>query len=74
MSPLDEKFGRESDGARGRLGRDDDYTLVPTERGRYPEFYAQLAAALAGEGVAPVDPRDALEPLRIIEELHARAS
>jgi predicted dehydrogenase len=74
MSPLDDAFGREPDALRGRLGRDDDYRLVPTDRGRYPEFYAGLAAAIQGNGSVPVDPRDALQTLRIIEELHSRAS
>jgi hypothetical protein len=44
---------------------------VPAERGAYPEFYVQLAAALRGEGPLPVDPAGPLEVLRIIEGIHA---
>ena len=40
---------------------------VPTERGRYLSFYEGVAAAVRGEGPAPVDPADAREGLRIVE-------
>ena len=43
-----------------------------TERGGYRAFYAQVAAALRGEGPMPVDPAESLEAIRIIEELHGR--
>ncbi|GAA4442153.1 Gfo/Idh/MocA family protein [Phytohabitans houttuyneae] len=72
MSPLDEAFGVEPEDAWGKLGRDADATPLPTERGAYREFYAQLAASLRGGGPLPVDPRDALVAIGIIESLHTQ--
>jgi scyllo-inositol 2-dehydrogenase (NADP+) len=72
MSPLDEGFGAEPPEAWGKLGRDADAEPVPTERGGYREFYSRLAAALRGDGELPVDPRDALVAIGIVESLHAR--
>ena len=70
-SPLESGFGERADDAQGRLGRDGATEVVPTQRGEYREFYRRFAAALAGDGPLPVDPRETLEPLRIIESLHA---
>jgi len=74
MSPLDEGFGVEPEEAWGKLGRDGDAAPVPTERGAYRDFYAQLAAAVRGSGPLPVDPRDALVAIGIIEDLQALRS
>jgi predicted dehydrogenase len=71
MSPRDEGFGAEPEEAWGTLGRDGEARPVPTERGAYREFYARLADALRGSGPLPVDPRDALVAIGIIESLHA---
>ncbi len=71
VAPADERYGREPEGAWGRLGRDGATTAVPTERGAYPEFYRRLAAALDGHAELPVDPREAIEAVRIIERMHA---
>ena len=46
---------------------------VATERGRYLSFYEGVAAAVRGEGPAPVDPADARDGLRIIEAARASA-
>jgi len=73
MSPLDEAFGVEPEEAWGKLGRDADAEPVATERGAYREFYSQLAAALRGEGPLPVDPRDALVAIGIIENLQSQS-
>lgn len=43
---------------------------VATERGGYPSFYEGVASAVRGVGPAPVDARDALDVVRIIEEAH----
>ena len=56
----------------GRLGTDTESIPVPVARGGYREFYAGLAAALLRGGQLPVDPRDALEAIAIIESVHAR--
>ncbi|QEO15421.1 oxidoreductase [Agromyces intestinalis] len=73
MSPLDDGYGVTPPDADGRLGRDGETSPVPTERGGYREFYRGVAAALETGGAMPVDPRDAIEPIRIIEALQARA-
>ncbi|WP_243455542.1 Gfo/Idh/MocA family oxidoreductase [Sphingosinicella sp. BN140058] len=40
---------------------------IPTQAGRYRDFYAAVARAVRGEGPVPVDPADARAALRIIE-------
>ncbi|SDK86469.1 Gfo/Idh/MocA family protein [Nonomuraea jiangxiensis] len=72
MSPLDDAFGTEPAQAYGLLGRDGEGVPLPTERGAYRAFYALLAEALRGGGPVPVDPRDALTAIRVIEGLHER--
>jgi predicted dehydrogenase len=73
MTPSDPAYGLDPQESWGLLGVDGATAPVPTERGAYPEFYTQLAAALRGEGALPVDPADPLEVLRIIEKIHAFA-
>lgn len=73
MSPLDPSYGVEPKDAWGVLGIDGSTTSVPAETGAYPQFYAQLAAALRGEGPLPVNPAQSLEVLRTIEKIHAFA-
>jgi predicted dehydrogenase len=51
----------------GALGAGGDEEPVETERGMYPEFYRQTAAALRSRGPAPVNPADAVAVLEIIE-------
>ena len=41
--------------------------MVQTEPGAYEAFYAELAEALRSGGPPPVDPRDSVQGLRIIE-------
>lgn len=43
---------------------------VEPERGDYPAFYGGVADALASGAAMPVDPRDAVEVVRILEEAH----
>jgi predicted dehydrogenase len=50
MSPRDPRFGTEPPQAYGRMGPDGQAVPVPTERGRYPHFHAQLAVALRDGG------------------------
>lgn len=54
-------------GAPGLLVAGDDVRTVETERGAYPRFYAQVAAALRGEGPMPVDPADAIRALTVLD-------
>jgi scyllo-inositol 2-dehydrogenase (NADP+) len=66
-SPSDPGYGHVPDGRHGRLGVGADARPEPTDQGRYPLFYEQLARALRGEGPVPVDPRDAVAALEVIE-------
>ncbi len=62
----------ESDwGLLGIDGSEAGLTPVPTEPGDYPAFYAGVAAAIRDGAPAPVDPRDALEVVRILERAHS---
>ncbi|RDI61669.1 Gfo/Idh/MocA family protein [Nocardia pseudobrasiliensis] len=60
----------ESDGW-GLLGVDGDTRRVPSEPGDYPAFYAAMADALLDGAPVPVDPRDAVAVLRILERARA---
>ena len=44
---------------------------VPSEAGRWPEFYARFAAAVRGEGPVPVDPWDAWRTCAVVDAAHA---
>ncbi|WP_344422909.1 Gfo/Idh/MocA family oxidoreductase [Amycolatopsis minnesotensis] len=67
MRPGDEGWGVEPAADAGVLGVGDDVETVPTETGRYEDFYARTRDALLGEGEFPVDPASALEALRVLE-------
>ncbi|MEO8282663.1 MAG: Gfo/Idh/MocA family oxidoreductase [Pseudarthrobacter sp.] len=76
--PLDAGYGVEAPEWAGTLGRDGHLDALPTERGAYPEFYRLLAAKIDGGGTSsdlplPVDPADAVDVLKIIEEARALA-
>lgn len=65
-------YGLTPEAEWGLLGIDGAGGLVPvpTERGDYPAFYAGVAASIFEGAPPPVDPRDALEVVRIIERAH----
>jgi scyllo-inositol 2-dehydrogenase (NADP+) len=63
----DESWGIEGEALWGTLGTGGEADPVATEPGAYQLFYPAMAAAVRGEGEVPVDPRDAVEGLRIIE-------
>ncbi|MFJ7277476.1 Gfo/Idh/MocA family oxidoreductase [Kitasatospora sp. NPDC098663] len=79
------RAGHRPDGARpwgadqpsqyGTLGTDESSIALPTEPGDYPAFYAGIAAALASPGTPPpVDPRDAVATLAVLEAARASAA
>ncbi|GHE91015.1 oxidoreductase [Amycolatopsis deserti] len=70
--PGDDGFGREPEDNWGTLGVRGDTRRIEPEPGNYGEFYRLLATAIDGDGPPPVDPRDAVDVLRIIERAHAR--
>jgi scyllo-inositol 2-dehydrogenase (NADP+) len=57
-------------GLLGVAGSDAALTQVPTELGNYPAFYAGVAASILDGGPVPVDPRESLEVVRIIQRAH----
>jgi hypothetical protein len=73
MPPSDPAYGVDPQEHWGLLGVDGATAPVPAERGAYPQFYVQLAAALRGTGPLPVDPAEPLEVLKVIEGIHALA-
>ncbi|MCU1439553.1 MAG: oxidoreductase [Rhodoglobus sp.] len=70
--PDDPNYGVTPPALWGTLGVDDSegVTSVPTERGRYPEFYVRMAAAILEGSPVPVAPRDAVASLAILERAH----
>ncbi|SEP52024.1 Gfo/Idh/MocA family protein [Amycolatopsis saalfeldensis] len=70
LRPGDEGWGVEPAADAGSLGVDDATETVPTEVGRYQDFYAQVRDALSGDAPFPVDPASSVETLRVIEAAH----
>jgi scyllo-inositol 2-dehydrogenase (NADP+) len=67
-------FGVEPQSAWGQLAAGDERRPVPTERGAYTAFYAGMEAALREGGPPPVDARDAVAVLCVIEAAQASAA
>ncbi|MCR6489496.1 Gfo/Idh/MocA family oxidoreductase [Amycolatopsis sp. OK19-0408] len=70
VRPGDDGWGVEPAADAGKIGIGNDVKTVPTEVGRYEQFYAQVRDALRGEGELPVDPVSSVEALRVIEAAH----
>jgi predicted dehydrogenase len=66
-TPADADYGITPEDRYGRLGTPGDTRAVPTEAGRYQDFYPQVAAALRGDAPAPVSLADAVAGLEVIE-------
>lgn len=69
VSPSAENFGETAEERWGRLGVDPIAHRVPMRPGRYSDFYRLLGEALLTGGPVPVDPRDAVHAIEIIEEI-----
>ncbi|MFJ6216466.1 Gfo/Idh/MocA family oxidoreductase [Streptomyces sp. NPDC092296] len=67
-------WGVEPESAYGLLGTEGDTRPVRTEPGDYPAFYRAVAAALRDGGPAPVDPRDAIAALTVLEAARRSAA
>ena len=65
--PRPGQLGRRAGGDWGRLTRGDESEPIPSEPGAWPEFYAAVAEAVRSGGPPPVDPRDAVTTLELIE-------
>ncbi|MFB9684718.1 Gfo/Idh/MocA family oxidoreductase [Amycolatopsis plumensis] len=70
LRPGDAGWGTEPASDAGKLGVGPEIETVPTEVGRYEQFYAEVRDALRGEGEFPVDPASSVEALRVIEAAH----
>ncbi|MFJ5234547.1 Gfo/Idh/MocA family oxidoreductase [Kitasatospora sp. NPDC088391] len=70
----DLRWGDDDPAAYGLLGSDGDAEPVATDPGDYPAYYAGVAAALAGRAPVPVDPRDAVATLAVLEAARAAAA
>jgi predicted dehydrogenase len=67
-SPIDPDWGQEPSELWGRLVVDGESREVPTERGSYGAFYRGVARSLTDSASPPVDARDALAVLEILDE------
>jgi predicted dehydrogenase len=67
-SPTDPDWGKEPRERWGQLVAGDEQRQVPTEPGSYGSFYAGVAASLRDGAPPPVDPRDAVAVLEILDE------
>ncbi|GGQ81701.1 Gfo/Idh/MocA family oxidoreductase [Kitasatospora griseola] len=67
-------WGDDDPAAYGLLGTDGDAEPVPTDPGDYPAFYAGIAASLTDRTPPPVDPRDAVATLTVLEAARASAA
>ena len=66
-------WGTEPPERWGRLQRGETSEPVPSERGRWDSYYPAFAAAVRGEAPVPVDPRDAVAALDVIDAIRASA-
>ncbi len=67
-------WGAEPEHRWGRVQRDAESEAVPSERGRWDTYYPAFAAAVRGEGAVPVDPRDAIASLTVIDAIRESAA
>jgi predicted dehydrogenase len=71
---LGERWGVEDDHDWGRLYRGGTGAPVRSDRGRWDTFYPAMGAAVRGEGPVPVDPRDAVRTMEILDAARVSAS
>lgn len=69
----DPEWGAEPEARWGRLVAGEDSAPVPSERGDWPRFYALLALALRDGAPPPVNPRDAVATLRVLDQARRSA-
>lgn len=76
LTPLSvgDTWGTEPVQAWGHVHRGGERDVVPTERGRWDTYYPAFAAAVRGEGGVPVDPRDALAGLVVLDAIATSAT
>ena len=67
-------WGREPPEAWGTLHLGTGSEVVPSERGRWDQFYKQFADAVRGIGPVPVDPWDALATATVLDAARRSAT
>jgi predicted dehydrogenase len=70
MDPRDPAYGLPPEDQWPTVGAGSAAAPVRSERGDYPAFYAGVARALMAGADLPVDPRDSVEVVRILEKAH----
>ena len=60
-------WGTEPQGLWGRLSNGDEERSIPTEAGDYPAYYRGVVDALRTEAAPPVDVRESIEGLEVLE-------
>ncbi|MEZ0070051.1 scyllo-inositol 2-dehydrogenase (NADP+) [Streptacidiphilus sp. MAP12-20] len=73
-TPADEGWGETPAALFGRLGTVDDSVAHPTLPGAYQDYYAGIVEALHGRAAAPVEPRDAVAALTVLEAARRSAA
>lgn len=73
-TPKDTDWGVTPADRYGRLGAGDDAAAFPTLPGRYQAYYADIAEALHGRAPVPVEPRDAVAALTVLEAARRSAA
>jgi len=71
--PDDPSFGQEPEERWGRLVHGDAGTPVPSEAGRWLDFYIGLERAMTEGTPVPVEARDALEALEVLDAVRRSA-
>ncbi|MCW2804015.1 MAG: hypothetical protein QOF52_2101 [Propionibacteriaceae bacterium] len=67
-------WGREPQRAWGTLHRGTGSEVVPSERGRWDQFYKQFAGAVRGRRPVPVDPWDAVATAAVLDAARRSAA
>ena len=66
-TPVDDDWGREPAEQSGRLSNGDTVEVVESEPGAYQRYYAGVAEAIRSGGPPPVDVRDSIAVLEVLE-------
>ncbi|WP_299952109.1 Gfo/Idh/MocA family oxidoreductase [uncultured Modestobacter sp.] len=67
-------WGAEPESRWGRVRRGEHEDRVPTLPGAWDTFYPAFAAAVRGQGLVPVDPRDAVASLTVLDAARRSAT
>ena len=67
-------WGAEAPEHWGKVHRGSDGQTVPTDNGRWDTFYPAFARAVRGTGPVPVDPRDAVASMTVLDAARRSAT